>query len=144
MTIDNNQQECTNNNMKLSMIFPVVLDTEELSEGQDEITKCIEMLEEYKLHPEAASIYTNALNNLGLLWTGRQKLDAALGHLQQAERLYTRYREEVGGAPKAYREYFTREEEGEEEKRVHRRMSYFESVYTYTLYYMAQVRHKLL
>ncbi|KAK3093255.1 hypothetical protein FSP39_013294 [Pinctada imbricata] len=117
------------------------LDTEELTDAQEHMCKCLELLENYKLHQDACSVYINGLNNLGLLWTTRQKMDTALEYLQRAENLYQRYKEEVGGAPKSYSEYFKRAEE-DAERKEHDRKNHLESTYTHTLYYLAQVYAK--
>jgi len=118
------------------------MDTEELSTGEEHFIRGLDTLEKFRLHPEASNIYHTIQNNLGILWTGRRNYPKALEFLQKAEGVYLDYKQEVGGSPKSFEECFTSSDE-DFEKLEHKRTVNFESTYTHTLYYMAQVFAKI-
>ena len=119
-------------------------DTEELSTGEEHLSRCVEKLEPYRLDPRASNIQHNAFNQLGILWTGRRRPSKALEFLKKAESLYLVYQKEVGNAPQIVGEQFKVETEQEDPGiRDRKRSENFESTYTHTLYYLAQVYARL-
>lgn len=87
-------------------------------------------------------IYQDALNQMGILWTGRGKPDEALDYFKKAELLYVEFKNLVGGAPVMVEEYLSpkRDEDGKVE---FERATQLESAYTHTLFYFAQVYQQL-
>lgn len=120
----------------------IYIDTEELSTGEECLTKCLDVLEKFKLHKDASNIYHVVLNNLGILWTGRRNNTKALSFLMRAEEIYKEYKELVDDSPKSFEEYIVPLTEDNQEKLEHSRSEYFEKTYTLTLYYIAQVYAK--
>ncbi|KAL3872895.1 hypothetical protein ACJMK2_036075 [Sinanodonta woodiana] len=118
------------------------VDTEEVSTGEEHINKCIDYVEKHPLDSHTCNIYQNALNQLGILWTGRREYNKALNLLLLSESLYKNFKHEVGGAPWSYSEYF---KPLPEDTNVveHERCVNFEDTYTYTTFYIAQVYGKL-
>ncbi|XP_064418690.1 KIF-binding protein [Latimeria chalumnae] len=111
-------------------------ETEELSAGEEHLLNCIRLLEPHKLSQGCVSVVIQAQNQLGILWAGRAEIEAAQMHLENAEGLYNQYMKQTGKPPLDPHEYFMAEEEKLTEQERARR---FEKVYTYTLYYLAQV-----
>ncbi|KAG7250269.1 hypothetical protein CRUP_007404 [Coryphaenoides rupestris] len=75
-------------------------------------------------------------NRLGILWSVRDETETAQGFLETAEAIYQRYMKEDGSPPTDMTEYFSTEENQiTHQERTNR----FELVYTFTLYYLAQV-----
>ncbi|KAK3584584.1 hypothetical protein CHS0354_040286 [Potamilus streckersoni] len=118
------------------------IDTEEVATGEEHINKCIDSIEKYHLDPRTSNIYQNALNQLGILWTGRREYNKSLNLLLQAESIYKAFKHEVGGAPWSYSEYFKPLPE-DADVVEHERAVKFEDTYTYTTFYIAQVYGKL-
>ncbi|XP_022081871.1 KIF1-binding protein homolog [Acanthaster planci] len=112
------------------------VDTEETSSGEDYLTACRKMLEEYSLDTRAVGLVVATLNQLGILWSGRRELRRALEILLEAENVYKKYKHEIGVAPHGINELFVAEENTLTD---HQRQQKFEKAYTHTLYYLAQV-----
>uniref|UniRef100_A0A2K6EK16 KIF-binding protein n=1 Tax=Propithecus coquereli TaxID=379532 RepID=A0A2K6EK16_PROCO len=85
------------------------IDTEELSAGEEHLVKCLRLLRRYRLSHDCVSLYIQAQNNLGILWSEREEIETAQAYLESSEALYNQYMKE------------------------------FEKVYTHNLYYLAQV-----
>ncbi|XP_013396332.1 KIF1-binding protein homolog [Lingula anatina] len=119
------------------------LDTEEMSSGEEHIKKCMDLLESHKLDIKACNLVQNAYNQLGILWTTRRQPDTALSYLQRSEDLYKQFKQEVGNAPWKLSELFQPERTKDVEKLDKEREANFESTYTHTLYYLAQVYAKV-
>ena len=117
-------------------------ETEEQQTGQDYLTKCLEKLEPFRLHPHATGLYQEAVNQLGIVWTGRRKPEDALQFFTEAENTYLEYKDVVGGAPWMPDEILSPPCE-DEEKLEQERMASFESGYTHTMFYFAQVYAQL-
>lgn len=118
-------------------------ETEELGTGEEHLNKCVEALQGHYLNEKACNVLQDALNQLGILWTGRRQLEKALDFLQRAEKQYKDFQHEVGGVPYTVDDLFacgTSEDDG---NIAYRRSKNFESTYTHTLYYLAQVYGKL-
>ena len=114
------------------------INCEEKSTGEEHILKCLEMMEDFKLNKEGMGVYQDALNQMGILWTGRGKAEDALDYFKQAELLYVEFKNLVGGAPVMLEEYLSpkRDADGKVE---FERAAQLENAYTHTLYYFAQV-----
>ena len=117
-------------------------ETEEKQTGQDYLTKCVEKLQPFRLHPQGAGLYQEAVNHLGIVWTGRKQPEEALQFFCEAENSYLEYKDVVGGAPWMPYEVLSPQVE-DKEKLEQQRMASFESGYTHTLFYFAQVYAQL-
>lgn len=104
--------------------------------------ECLEKMEEFKLTKSGMGIYHEALNQVGILWTRLGKHDEALEYFKKAELLYIDFKNLIGGAPVMVEEYLSpkRDDDG---KLEFERAAKFESAYTHTLFYFAQVYQHL-
>ena len=118
-------------------------ETEEVTSGEEHLNKCAEVLQEHYLNERACNVLQNALNQLGILWTGRRQPEKALDFLQRAQKLYKDFQHEVGGSPYAVDDLFVCGTSDDDGATAHRRSKNFESTYTHTLYYLAQVYGQL-
>uniref|UniRef100_A0A452QMC2 KIF-binding protein n=1 Tax=Ursus americanus TaxID=9643 RepID=A0A452QMC2_URSAM len=112
------------------------IDTEELSAGEEHLVKCLRLLRKYRLSQDCVSLYIQAQNNLGILWSEREEIETAQAYLESSEALYNQYMKEIGSPPLDPTEHFLPEEEKLAEQERSKR---FEKVYTHNLYYLAQV-----
>ncbi|XP_045425266.1 KIF-binding protein [Lemur catta] len=112
------------------------IDTEELSAGEEHLVKCLRLLRRYQLSHDCVSLYIQAQNNLGILWSEREEIETAQAYLESSEALYNQYMKEIGSPPLDPAEHFLPEEEKLTEQERSKR---FEKVYTHNLYYLAQV-----
>ncbi|NWR59082.1 KBP protein, partial [Bucorvus abyssinicus] len=115
-------------------------DTEELSAGEEHLQRCTQLLEPHRLSPDCVSLYIQAQNNLGILWSERDEIKTAQTYLESAEALYNQYMKEDGNPPLDPSEHFMSEEEKLTDQERSKR---FEKAYTHTLYYLAQVYQHL-
>ena len=119
-------------------------ETEEKQTGQNYLTKCVERLQPFRLHPQGAGVYQEAVNNLGVVWTGRKQPEEALSFFTEAEGTYLEYKETGGRAPWTLDEILSPpQEDRDPEKLEQERMISFENGYTHTLFYYAQVYAQL-
>ncbi|KAG8135286.1 hypothetical protein E2320_008318 [Naja naja] len=114
-------------------------DTQECSAGEEHLAKCLQLLERHRLSRDCVSLYIQAQNNLGILWSERNDIKIAQTYLESAEALYNQYMKENGNPPFDSSEHFMTEETLSDQERSKR----FEKVYTHTLYYLAQVYQHL-
>uniref|UniRef100_A0A8D2DX72 KIF-binding protein n=1 Tax=Sciurus vulgaris TaxID=55149 RepID=A0A8D2DX72_SCIVU len=112
------------------------IDTEDLSAGEEHLVKCLRQLRRYRLSHDCISLYIQAQNNLGILWSEREEIETARAYLESSEALYNQYMNEIGSPPLDPTEHFLPEEEKLTEQERSKR---FEKVYTHNLYYLAQV-----
>ncbi|XP_006514255.1 KIF-binding protein isoform X1 [Mus musculus] len=112
------------------------IDTEELSAGEEHLVRCLSLLRPYRLSLGCVSLYIQAQNNLGILWSEREEIETARTYLESSEALYSQYMKEIGSPPLDPTEHFLPEEEKLTEQERSKR---FEKVYTHNLYYLAQV-----
>ncbi|XP_042315498.1 KIF-binding protein [Sceloporus undulatus] len=115
-------------------------DTQECSAGEEHLAKCLQLLERHRLAPECVSLYIQAQNNLGILWSERDDIKTAQTYLESAEALYNQYMKEIGNPPLDSSEHLMAEQEKLTDQERSKR---FEKVYTHTLYYLAQVYQHL-
>ena len=118
-------------------------ETEEMATGETHLQLCIDALAEYRLHERACGILLKAFNELGILWAGRLQSTKAMSFLKKAEQLYADYETNTGSAPYTMNEMFSSGTHTDDGTAVHDRIEQFESTYTHTLYYMAQVYGQL-
>ena len=118
------------------------IETEELSTGEERLAKCVEALEKHRLNGLASTTLQNALNQLGILWASRRRPTQALSYLEKAQSLYKDFKHEVGNSPSMPDEMCAPVNE-EDSTIMKKREEAFESTYTHTLYYLAQVYEKL-
>ncbi|XP_072280446.1 KIF-binding protein [Pyxicephalus adspersus] len=111
-------------------------ETEEMSAGEEHLVKATRILERYRLSHDCVSPYIQAQNNLGILWADRGEIIIAQTYLESAESLYSQYMKKIGKPPIDPDEHFTPEVQQLTEQERSKR---FERVFTYTLYYLAQV-----
>uniref|UniRef100_A0A452ER96 Uncharacterized protein n=1 Tax=Capra hircus TaxID=9925 RepID=A0A452ER96_CAPHI len=71
------------------------IDTEELSAGEEHLVKCLRLLRKYRLSHDCVSLYIQAQNNLGILWSEREEIETAQAYLESSEALYNQYMKEV-------------------------------------------------
>ncbi|KAH3855037.1 KIF-binding protein-like [Dreissena polymorpha] len=126
--------------LKLGTIY---IATEEKATGEEHLLGCLEKLEDFKLTKEGMGIYQDTLNQMGILWSGRGKPEEALDYFKQAELIYVDFKSIVGGAPFMIDEFLTAPSEEDSDKREAERKVKFESAYTHTLFYFAQVYQQL-
>uniref|UniRef100_A0A2K5JZ04 KIF-binding protein n=1 Tax=Colobus angolensis palliatus TaxID=336983 RepID=A0A2K5JZ04_COLAP len=110
------------------------IDTEELSAGEEHLVKCLRLLRRYRLSHDCISLYIQAQNNLGILWSEREEIETAQAYLESSEALYTQYMKEVCYIFVLWHFNFLPEVPTRAE---------FEKVYTHNLYYLAQVYQHL-
>lgn len=111
----------------------ICLETEELSNGEKHLSACVNKLEGNHLKNDSILIVTNALNQLGILWSLRTKADKSKLYLERAEQFYIDYKD-LGGTPINITNIFCSELKPSADA-----MLYLEKTYTLTLYYLAQV-----
>lgn len=117
---------------------------EELSAGEEHLERSVKVLEPHQMDPRVCNILQQAYNELGILWTGRRQPQKALEILQKGENLYKKYKEEIGNSPWVADELFQLKTQDEDAgEAVQKRSETFESTYTHTLYYIAQVSVQL-
>uniref|UniRef100_A0AC11BBW8 Kinesin family binding protein n=1 Tax=Ovis aries TaxID=9940 RepID=A0AC11BBW8_SHEEP len=87
------------------------IDTEELSAGEEHLVKCLRLLRKYRLSHDCVSLYIQAQNNLGILWSEREEIETAQAYLESSEALYNQYMKEIGSPPLDPTEHFLPEEE---------------------------------
>ena len=117
------------------------IECEEASSGDDILKACEKALEPFKLDKYACSLYLNVLTQLGILWCTRRQFQTAQEYLQKAEKLYTDFKHEVGGAPHQINEILSFKFSDDSD--IQKRNEAFEDAYTHVLYYLAQVYEKL-
>nr|CAB3259125.1 KIF1-binding protein homolog [Phallusia mammillata] len=112
--------------------------TEEVPDGEEKLKKVLETLtsrENIILKPHVISILIATYNQLCLLWSNRAEgLEKTFEHLVKAKELYLSFQNECDDAPWTVEEHFSNEPRTNVERK-----HAFESLHTYTLYYLAQV-----
>ncbi|XP_059477550.1 KIF-binding protein [Neocloeon triangulifer] len=111
------------------------LDVEEFSTGEEQLTNCINTLEEFSLHPTCIIFVLNALNQLGVLWSERDNPKKSLQFLEKSEKLYKDFVCNNQAAVKIVSPndlFATSEKKGDGDEKL-------EKTHTLTLYYLAQV-----
>ncbi|XP_076749672.1 KIF-binding protein [Xylocopa sonorina] len=116
-------------------------DTEELQMGEEQFMKCLKLLENRELEPEAVLPVLSTLNQLGLIWSQWNQPAKAKEFLDQAEKIYNDFIDTNNPCrdPINMAQNFGIEQVKDElsPKEV------LEKVHTLTLYYLAQVYSSL-
>lgn len=108
--------------------------TQELTNGENYLMKCIELLEPYKMNPECVNAYLGALNQIGVLWSNRNDAPKSKEYLEQADQLFHDFKASTK-IPFTIYDIFGSKDEIEQEKG----MEQMEQTHTLTLYYLAQI-----
>lgn len=76
------------------------LETEEPSLGEKCLQQCLASLrKDDNIEVKSASLILHCLNQLGILWSQRGEEEKSLEFLQDGEKLYNRFKKDVGGSP---------------------------------------------
>ncbi|XP_054717354.1 KIF-binding protein-like [Uloborus diversus] len=113
------------------------LETEELTSACDSLTSCWEELQDVSGKPEICTLAVSVLNQLSILWSSRGELNKALNYLEKAEELYNFYKASNENGPYTFEDLF------ETEDTLIRDWMSFEKLFTYTLWYLAQVCERM-
>lgn len=108
--------------------------TQELTNGENHLMKCIELLEPYKMNPECVNAYLGALNQIGVLWSNRNDAPKSKEYLEQADQLFRDFKASTK-IPFTIYDIFGSKDEIEQGKG----MEQMEQTHTLTLYYLAQI-----
>ncbi|EDL32089.1 RIKEN cDNA 2510003E04, isoform CRA_c [Mus musculus] len=103
------------------------IDTEELSAGEEHLVRCLSLLRPYRLSLGCVSLYIQAQNNLGILWSEREEIETARTYLESSEALYSQYMKEIGSPPLDPTEHFLPEEEKLTEQERSKRLVFTDS-----------------
>ncbi|XP_076626065.1 KIF-binding protein [Colletes latitarsis] len=76
-------------------------DTEELKAGEEQFMKCLEVLKDKELDPEAVLLVVDALNQLGVIWYHWNQPTKVKTFLERAEQIYHDFTN-IGGICKYY------------------------------------------
>ncbi|XP_015585623.1 KIF1-binding protein homolog [Cephus cinctus] len=113
----------------------VSVDTEDLASGEEQLTNCIDLLNEWELQPECILPILSALNQLGILWSQRDQPTKSKVFLERAEGIYKDYIAQKNfHHPINMAKLFNATEEEEPDA-----MEILEKLHTLTLYYLAQI-----
>ncbi|KAK2584008.1 hypothetical protein KPH14_006465 [Odynerus spinipes] len=112
------------------------VDTEELKAGEDQFMKCIDLLKDRELEPEAVLVVLSALNQLGIIWSRWSQPAKAKAFLDRAERIYKDFTDTKKSCqvPVSFASHFGITDTQED---LHSKP--LERIHTLTLYYLAQV-----
>ncbi|KAK9297234.1 hypothetical protein QLX08_008969 [Tetragonisca angustula] len=116
-------------------------DTEELKAGEEQFMKCIKLLKNKELEPEAVLPVLSALNQLGIIWSQWNQPVRAKDFLDQAERIYNDFINTNNPCidPINMAQNFGIEQVKDELSPK----DILEKIHTLTLYYLAQVYNSL-
>ncbi|KAG5893060.1 hypothetical protein JTB14_014840 [Gonioctena quinquepunctata] len=112
----------------------VSIDTEELSTGEKHLEKCREVIEKCEMEPEIILVAMNMYNQFGILWSKREPENSKI-YLNKAQELYVHFKEK-SVPPIDISELFQANLENYDTNMSYRNL---EKVYTFTLYYLAQI-----
>ncbi|CAH1792549.1 unnamed protein product [Owenia fusiformis] len=143
-----NSDENSENFVKIAAVTGLLLyklgvnyiDCEEATDGEQHLSKALIVLEAFKLHPLTINTLQKVYCQFGFLWTSRRQQKKAQEYLEKGEEVYKQYKEQCGIGPYVCDELLTKSTENLDSETLNRkRMDNFESDYTHTLYYLAQV-----
>ncbi|XP_050300001.1 KIF-binding protein [Anthonomus grandis grandis] len=112
----------------------VAIDTEEISNGEKHLEKCLEIIEKYESLPEMVLVAMNMYNQFGILYSQRDPGKAKM-YLERGQKLYSTFKESQK-TPMNISELFEPNKETYSEEPGLKNM---EKMYTLTLYYLAQI-----
>ncbi|XP_037052408.1 KIF-binding protein [Bradysia coprophila] len=108
--------------------------TQELTNGEKDLMKCLELLEPYKMNQECVNAYLGALNQIGVLWSNRNDATTSKEYLERADKLFNEFKASKK-SPFTIYDIFGSKDEIEHGKG----MDMLEQTHTLTLYYLAQI-----
>lgn len=106
---------------------------EEKTEGEKKLLDCIDLIEDSKFEPEVVICLVDALNQLGILWSTRQKTNEAMSFLIKSEELYKQFQDQPEKMALTLEDIFGTEVE------IGKGTLSLEKLHTLTLYYLAQL-----
>jgi tetratricopeptide (TPR) repeat protein len=117
-------------------------ETEELSCGEEHLQLVVQQLGTRRLDRNFSAILQSALNQLGILYTGRDNNEKALRALEDSVSLYVEYKCNFDNPPCGVDESFE-EVNCTDSELIRKRNVAFEDAHTHTLFYLAQVHRRL-
>ncbi|GFS65510.1 KIF-binding protein [Trichonephila clavipes] len=108
-------------------------ETDDRSSGCEILTNVLEEIREVAIKPEGCYLALNVLNQLGVIWNDRGEFEKALQYLTEAEDIYKKVKDTCKMRPYEFEDIFTMENDENKD------WTAFEKVFTYSLYYLAQV-----
>lgn len=112
------------------------VECEEIPTGQEYLDKCLETVKGRELEPFWCTLSITVNNQYGIVWSNRCSYEKAYNYLKVSEKLYIDYKELKVEAPTDYKSFWTAPESTQDNEENYR--SFFESLHTHTLYYLAQ------
>lgn len=112
----------------------ISIDTEELSPGENYLQKCSDTIKDISDKPQVIMITLNMYNQLSILWSERDPQKSKT-FLEKAEKLYLEFKQKSVPAIDI-KDLFNVESEDVNQEITKKN---FEKVYTFTLYYLAQI-----
>jgi len=112
------------------------VECEEVPTGQEYLEKCLLMLKDKELNYDWCTLSITVNNQFGILWSNRHSYEEAYKYLKISEKLYTDFKSgaRCSETPLNYKSYWC----APDDDTVEDRTSFFESIHTHTLYYLAQ------
>ena len=111
------------------------VECEEVPTGQEYLEKCLLILKDKELKFDWCTLSITVNNQFGILWSNRHSYEEAYNYLKISEQLYTDYKSSNNSdAPLNYKAYWCTSDDDTVEDQT----SFFESLHTHTLYYLAQ------
>ncbi|XP_064484617.1 KIF-binding protein-like [Ornithodoros turicata] len=115
----------------------IAADTDELSLGQEYFEDGLKIIGEDRYEdPKCCMLAIHLLNQLGILYSGREDKSKARDLLKRAEKLYSNIKAQQDVVVYDFTDYFLPEGEQPCSKTTHKN---FERAFIHTLYYLAQV-----
>lgn len=112
----------------------ISIDTEELTTGETYLEKCQEIIKDYIKQPEMVLVTLNMYNQFGILWAQNEP-EKSKTYLEKAEQLYTDYKK-LNTPPVSIGDLFNSSLESSDTELAWKN---YEKIYTFTLYYLAQI-----
>ncbi|EDV57801.1 protein KBP homolog [Drosophila erecta] len=114
----------------------VYIYTEEQSEGEKMLNRCLELVTPFKDRPEGIVPYIGSINELSIVLASKEEYKKGLDILLEAEKIYENFKES-GLKPLVIQDLFNPPEDGQESQEAGRKE--LESLYTLVSFYMAQM-----
>ncbi|XP_022198202.2 KIF-binding protein isoform X2 [Nilaparvata lugens] len=118
----------------------ISVDTEEWSNGEEQLTNCLKLLEDNSMEPNKILIVLSAFNQLGILWSNRGDYEKSQNYLSSAEDLYRNYKNTCEDRPKEVGDLFSTVNKPPPQTKYDAPL---EKLHTLTLYYLAQIHATL-
>lgn len=139
-SVDNAKQQESEVTCMLAVIYLnegiIAIDTEELKQGQDYLTNCIDVLSKTEINAKTILPMLSSLNQLGILWSKQDDAPKAKEFLDQSEKQYKEYKElKIKEFPPVNMSSLFDIDDADEPPGT----EIMEKLYTLTLYYLAQI-----